>query len=98
MDIKQQLKTVVDTGKVSLGSNKTIETIMDGKPKLILLSGNCPRQQRESITYYCRLANVRCVTLKESSIEIGSICGRPHPISAMSILDDGESTILEVKE
>ena len=98
VDIKQQLKTAIDTGKITMGSNKTIDSLLLDDPKLVLLASNCPRQQREAIAYYCRLSNTPCVTLKETSIEIGSSCGRPHPVSALSVIDEGESTILEVQE
>ena len=98
MDVKQQLKTAIASGKVSLGFNKTAISILHGNPKLVIVSSNCPRFLKESIAYYCRLADHRCITLKATSIEMGSICGRPHPISALSILDEGESAILEVRE
>jgi len=96
VDVKKQINTAIDTGKVILGANKAIDSILYGKPKLILLAGNCPRSQKETITYYAALANVKCVGLKESSMELGSACGRPHHLSALTILDAGDSTILEV--
>jgi large subunit ribosomal protein L30e len=96
VDVKKQINTAIDTGEVIYGANKTIDSILYGKPKLILLAGNCPRNQKEAINYYAKLANVKCVNLKESSTELGSACGRPHHLSALSILDEGDSTILEV--
>ena len=98
MDVKKQINTAIDTGKVIMGSNKTIDNVLYDKPKLVLLSSNCPRQQKESLTYYTQLAGIPCVTLSESSLELGSACGRPHPLSALAIMDEGDSTILEVKE
>ncbi|MFH1056048.1 MAG: 50S ribosomal protein L30e [Candidatus Altiarchaeota archaeon] len=98
VDVKQQLNNVIETGKVVLGSKETMSAILHGKPKLILLSGNCPQRERESLKYYCKLSKTPCVTLKESSIEIGSSLGRPYPISSIAVLDQGESTILEAIE
>ena len=98
MDIKKQLNVAITTGKVALGSNQTINSLLHDNPKTVLISSNCPKEQRETITYYCKLANIHCTTLKENSAEIGSSCGRPHPISAVSILDQGESNILEATQ
>jgi large subunit ribosomal protein L30e len=98
VDVKKQINTAIDTGKVEFGSNATIDALLYGKPKVILLSGNCPKEQKEAISYYASIANVKCAVLKESSIELGSACGRPHPLSALTVLDEGESTILEVKQ
>lgn len=98
MDVKKQLNIALETGKVALGSNKTVDSLLYGEPKLVIMSSNCPRKQTESITYYCALAKVKCVSVKETSIELGSGCGRLHPLSVVAVLDEGESSILEVKE
>ncbi|MBD3387693.1 MAG: 50S ribosomal protein L30e [Candidatus Altiarchaeales archaeon] len=98
MDVKKQLNVAIESGEVQIGSNKSIESLLNGNPKLVLLSRNCPRKQREAITYYCRLAGVPVVTLKENSVEVGSGVGKPYPISAVTVLDEGESTILEAAQ
>ena len=98
MDEKKQLNVAINTGNVAIGSNKTIKSLLYENPKLTLLSSNCPKQKKETITYYSKIADIPCITLKENSIEVGSSCGRPHPISAVSIIDEGESNILEVQQ
>lgn len=98
MDVKTQINKALDTGEVALGSNKTVDVLLYGRPKMVLVAGNCPKVQRESIIYYAGLAKVPCVTLKETSSEIGSGCGRPHPVSALAVMDEGESAILEARE
>jgi large subunit ribosomal protein L30e len=98
VDVKKQLNIAIDTGEVVLGSNKTKDSLLYGEPKMVFLAGNCPQDQKETITYYSRLAGVPCVTLKENSMELGSSCGRPHHLAALAVLDAGESTVLEVKE
>jgi large subunit ribosomal protein L30e len=98
VDVKKQLNIAIDTGEGILGSKKTIDSLLYGAPKMVFLAGNCPRQQKDSLQYYCRLAGVTCVALKENSMELGSSCGRPHPISALAVVDAGESTVLEARE
>jgi large subunit ribosomal protein L30e len=98
VDVKKQINTAIESGNVIFGSNKTIDSLLLDRPKLVLLASNCPKSQRESIIYYSALSGVRCVTLKENSMELGSGCGRPHHLSALVVLDEGESSILEVQE
>ena len=97
MDVKKQLNNALETGEVLLGSNKTIKALLYGEPKMVLLSQNCPKDQRESITYYCMLSDTPCITLTDDGIELGSGIGRSHILSTVCILDEGDSTILEVK-
>jgi large subunit ribosomal protein L30e len=98
MDVKKQINTAMESGNVILGSNKTVDALLTGKPKLVLMASNCPKSQREAIAYYSALSGVKCVTVKENSMELGSGCGRPHHLSALAVLDEGESSILEVQE
>ena len=98
MDINKQLNTAIETGKVIFGSNKTIDEVLTAEPKMVILSRNCPPKQRESIKYYCALSETPYVTIKDSSLELGSAIGRSHLISTVCILDEGESTILEVQK
>jgi large subunit ribosomal protein L30e len=95
MDIQQQIRAAVETGKVVYGSEKTIEALLTAEPKMVVLSSDCPQIQKESINYYCTLANVPQISVKENAIDFGSSVGRPHPVAAMTILEEGESTILE---
>jgi large subunit ribosomal protein L30e len=96
VDVKKQINTAIESGNVILGANKTIDALLFGKPKMVLMASNCPKSRREAITYYGTLSGVKCVTLKENSMELGSGCGRPHHLSALAVLDEGESSILEV--
>jgi len=98
MDIKKQLNNAFETGKVLMGSKKTIDSILNDEPKLVILSSNCPAKSKESIEYYARLADVMVVVLKDNGVELGSSLGRSHSVSALSVLDEGESSILEVKK
>ncbi len=93
-DLKNNINTLMKTGKSSIGSKEVIANLLIEKPKLIIISSNCPEKQREQITYYTTIAKVPLKTVKEDSKELGSICRKPFPVSAISILDEGDSTIL----
>jgi len=93
-DLKDDIGSVMKTGKVAIGSERAIKTLLIGNPMLIILSSNCPDNVREKIIYYSRLSKIPYNTIKDNSIELGSICGKPFPVSAIGIVNEGESDIL----
>ncbi len=93
-DLKDKISSVIKTGKVIIGSKRVIKTLLVGNPKLIILSSSCPDNVREEIVYYTRLSKVSYRIIKDDSIELGSICGKPFPVSVIGILEGGESDIL----
>ncbi|RLI91110.1 MAG: 50S ribosomal protein L30e [Candidatus Altiarchaeales archaeon] len=94
-DLRDDISSVMKTGKVVIGSNRVIRTLLIGNPKLIILSSNCPDSIREEIVYYSRLSKIPYSIIKDDSTELGSICGKPFSVSAIGIVDEGESDILK---
>jgi large subunit ribosomal protein L30e len=94
-DLKDELTGVMKTGKVVLGSKRVVKTLLTGNLKLIILSSNCPDDVREELMYYIRLSKTPYDIITDDSIELGSICGKPFPISTIGIVDEGESDILK---
>lgn len=93
-DIKKDIGSVIKTGKVCIGSKGVISNLLTGNPKLILISSNCPNDIRERIVYYSQLSNTHYYITKDNSMELGSVCGKPFSVSALGIMDAGESNIL----
>ena len=59
-----------------------------------VLASNCPQRFRERIIS----KSVPIVDLEISSVELGSMCGKPFTISALSIIDAGSSDIMSIRE
>jgi len=95
MDLRTALITAIKTGKVLIGKKRTEKALLIGNPKLVLVSEEC--EEKEKIKYFCKLANVDCKILKMPTLSLGALCGKPFPISALAIINPGESNILEVK-
>jgi large subunit ribosomal protein L30e len=94
-DLRQKLTNAIDSGKVTLGSKKVMKELLVGSPKLVILSSNSPTATRERVIYYSMLADVPYYMAQEDASELGSICGKPFGVSAVCVLDEGESGILE---
>ena len=96
IDVDKAIAKAVKTGRVSFGANTAIQHAKTGKAKLIILAANCPTTVFEVIKYYCKLSNVSLITYKGSSMNLAAICGKSFIISALSIREPGDSSILEL--
>ncbi|MBN2250931.1 MAG: 50S ribosomal protein L30e [Candidatus Altiarchaeota archaeon] len=93
-DIRGDMGTVIKTGKILTGHNNVVSALLMGNPKLVLVSGNCALDVKERLVYYSRLSETPCMVMKESSVEVGSVCGKPFPVSVVAVMDEGESDML----
>jgi large subunit ribosomal protein L30e len=93
-DIRSDMGTVLKTGKIMIGTESVVAGLLTASPKLVLVSGNCPSDVREKIIYYSQLSKIPLHVTKETSVELGSICGKPFPVSVFAVIDEGESSIL----
>lgn len=98
MDIERGIRVAVDTGKVILGSNKTIQAIKLGNGELVVIANNAPKDLKDDVEAYSKLSNIPVYTFEGSSVELGSICGKPFTVTTLMIQEPGDSNILEIKE
>ncbi len=92
MDLNRALKIAIRTGKVIIGSNRSIGAVNSGKAKLVIVAFNCPKQVRDAI----EKTDVLTFEYPESSVDLGSACGKPFSIAALAVLDPGESELLSI--
>jgi len=98
MDLKEILANAISTGKVTMGQRSVLKSLMLENPKFVMLSSNCPEKIKSRIIYYCKIAQIKFNVAKVDSITLGSYCGKPFPVSVLSIINQGDSRILEVKD
>ncbi len=96
MDVERGIRVAVDTGNVTLGSSKTIQALKLGKGKLVIITENCPKEVAEDVTQYSQLSKIPVYTFQGTSVDLGSVCGKPFTVAAMMVNDPGDSTILEI--
>ncbi len=95
--IEKALELAVSRGRVVFGTRKVQQGIIKGDIKLVILSNNCPLEQRERVLHLTRLSSIPCITLgNRGSWDLGALCGRPHRVSALGIIDPGDSNILDL--
>ena len=95
-DIGRSIRLAVDTGKVRFGSRDALKSALNSEAKLIVLAENCPKAVKGEIEHSSGLSGVPLYRYGGTSMELGSLCGKPFPVSALSIVEAGNSDILEL--
>ncbi|MCK9150440.1 50S ribosomal protein L30e [Methanobacterium alcaliphilum] len=96
MDVDRGIRVAVDTGIVTLGSEKSIQALKLGDGKLVIVADNSPEDIQEDVNYYAKLSNIPVYTYQGTSVDLGSVCGKPFTVATLVIKDPGDSTILEL--
>jgi len=93
MDFNTSLRRAIKTGKVILGQNETKDSIESKKAQLVVVSTNCPKEFVESISGN---EEIKTYTFPGSGVQLGRACGKPFMVSALAVLEAGESDILSL--
>ena len=94
--VDHELRLALSTGRVQLGSKMAVREMRRGRARMAILSSNCPTENAESIETYGRLSEIPVLTHAKDSVDLGVLCGKPYPVSAIVINDPGDSRILEL--
>ncbi|MFH0971976.1 MAG: 50S ribosomal protein L30e [Candidatus Micrarchaeota archaeon] len=95
MDLNKAIRLVVDTGKVELGSDKARKIALLGSAKLLVLANNLPKPALRDLEHYAKLSSVPVLEFNGTSLELGTVCGKPFPVSALTVIEEGNSKILD---
>ena len=95
MDVDRSIRVAVDTGDVTLGSEKSIQSLKLGKGQLVIVAANTPKDIVEDVEYYTNLSDIPSYTYEGSSVELGSVCCKPFTVATLIVNDPGDSTILD---
>ncbi len=94
MDLAHALKVALETGTVRIGLAETVAAADAEKARLLIVSKSCPDA---SLTGAKRRHRIPIYHYDGTAVELGQACGRPHPISALAIVDPGQSAILSLE-
>ena len=88
MDLNKNLRTVTKTGKVLFGISQARQAIREKKGKLIVMASNCPVPELK------KQKAVPVVEFSGTNRELGAACGKPFAVSVVTVLEAGDSQIL----
>ncbi len=93
MDAETAIRLAVKSGKTILGARRTIHMLRTGSPRVIVLAANAPSDIADEVNALAKGLNVPIHKYQSNSWDLGQLCGRPHMIAALAILDPGDAEI-----
>lgn len=94
-NIANDIRLAVDSGETALGINSVIGSIKDNTAKLVVVASKSKRDTLQDIEHMAKISNIKVITFEGTSMELGAVCGKPFSVSALSIIEQGNSRILE---
>ena len=95
MDLSRQLKNAIATGDLRFGQRQALDACARGEAKVVIFAANCPNDFIDELH-----ANHPEVTKFRASMvnrELGTACGKPFSVSTLSIIDAGDSDLLQLE-
>lgn len=93
MDLNKALRKAIATGTVKLGANQCSEAVASDEAQLVILANNCPARVRETVLK----AETDVYQFDGTNSDLGAACGKPFPVSAVTIMEGGSSEILSLR-
>jgi large subunit ribosomal protein L30e len=93
-DLNNDVRLAVDTGKVSFGHREVLRAVNSSSAKAVIIAEKGRKSMTDDINHVCKVAGIRVITFRGSSMELATVCGRPYSVNSLAILDAGNSTIL----
>jgi large subunit ribosomal protein L30e len=90
INVDRALRSSMRTGKVLLGSNRTIDAGMNGQAKLKIYAADCPHEVRVQLDSM----DLPVYGYQGMGKELGSACGKPFSVAALAIIEPGDSEIM----
>ncbi len=99
MDVSEagkEIRRAIDTGNVVFGIRESLHHLREGEGQLLVVAQNTPVLTSEDARHLAQLAEVAVYTFHGTGLDLGSICGKPHVVSTLLVLDAGKSRVQEL--
>ena len=90
MDITRELRLAISSGRVYFGFKQALKAQEKKEAKLFILSDNCPRDFEEQL-------QGRKYRFRGNSRTLGEVCGKRFAVSVLTVVDEGDSSILQLR-
>jgi len=98
--LDEELEICSKSGKMILGCKAVIRDLgsQNIRSKLVILANNCPEQYKERIEKFAKLTNTPILRYNAGALELGKAVGKKFLVSALAVIDEGDSSILKYIE
>ena len=92
MDMNRALRQVVQTGEVHFGVRQAKRALKDRTAQLLIVPENIPP---DTLTELRDVSKVPMVRFSGTNFELGTVCGKPFSVSALTVIEAGDSDIMD---
>ncbi|MEM3422446.1 MAG: 50S ribosomal protein L30e [Candidatus Bilamarchaeaceae archaeon] len=89
------IRLTVESGKTEFGVRSGLFAFLSGKAKLFVVAENTPEEYMKKVREASEKSKIPVIVFPGSSMELGAVCGKPFPVSVLSIYDVGHSNIMD---
>ncbi len=90
MNLVSLIQEKVKSKEVVLGYNRVMKLLKTGKPKMIIIANNMPKEKKETLLHNAKIANVEVKELDKDNVNLGLICGKSFSVSVLAIKGSDE--------
>ncbi len=94
-DLTNDIRLAVDSGKTAVGLNTVIDSIRDSSAKLVIIASKNKEGTAQDIMHMAGIAGIKVIKFDGNPVELGAVCGKPFSVSALSVIEAGNSNILK---
>ena len=95
MDLSRQLKNAITTGNLRFGQRQALDACARGEAKVVIFAANCPSEFIDEL--HANHPEVTKFRANMVNSELGTACGKPFSVSTISIIDAGDSDLLQLE-
>ena len=96
MDVNRALRSAAQTGTIVLGLNESLRMILEKKAKLVVLADNAPEVAVAQVNAAVEKAKVPVYKYQGKNTELGPACGKPYSVAVLSVVEAGDSDVLQL--
>jgi len=94
--ISAAIRLAVESGKVEFGARTGLMAGIMGNAKLFVVANNTPLETKTKVSGYAKSSGIALIEFDGTTMDLGSVCGKPFPVSVLSVYDTGSSPIMEL--
>ena len=95
MDLARQLKNAISSGDLLFGQRQTMSACNSSNARMVIIAANCPMDYIKDLR--SRHPDIPMHQVALVNRELGAACGKPFAVSALTVIDAGESDLLTLR-
>jgi large subunit ribosomal protein L30e len=85
MELEKLIKESLKEKKIILGFNTVMKILKSEHPELVVYANNILEDRKKMIEHNAQISNVEIKEYPNDSVNLGLLCGKPFPVSALAI-------------